>query len=78
MTSRHGGAFGPGIISANWKVSPDLRTRRCRFTMKRTQTKPKMGAQREAKLTSNTTFSRIAIALVNDITYAENLQCIYE
>jgi hypothetical protein len=27
--------FGPGIIGANWKVSPNLKTRRCKFTMKK-------------------------------------------
>ena len=27
--------FGPGIIGANWKVTPDLKTRRCKFTMKK-------------------------------------------
>ena len=24
-----------GIIAANWKVSPNLKTRRCKFTMKK-------------------------------------------
>ena len=43
--------FGPGIISANWKVSPDLRTRRCRFTMKKNIDKSKDGSAKEGKVT---------------------------
>ena len=42
--------FGPGIISANWKVSPDLRTRRCRFTMKKNTDKAKHGSIKEGKV----------------------------
>ena len=59
-----------GIISATWKVSPDFNNSPfADLQRRRAQTKLNIGTQREAKVTSNMRFSRIAMALMNDITY---------
>jgi hypothetical protein len=41
--------FGPGILGAKWKVTPNLKTGRCRFSMEANSALPPLSLRNRTK-----------------------------